>query len=174
MDLQQGSPENPPPADIFDGSGSSAAAAAPPGQPTLLETSLALVLATARASPTAAALLHRRDALGLCEELSSYCTHAVVSAAQQLVAAVADRVPAAAEEVVQGGSVPALSALLLHSTSAAHRQQALDKLAALADTCSGDDFEALTATSPGSAPAEARASAVNAALKLLSAACDGG
>lgn len=131
--------------------------------------SLALLLATAQASPTSAALLHRRDMLGLCEELSSYCTPAVVITAQQLVAAVADRVPVAAEEIVQAGAVPALAAILLRSSNTAHRQQAADKLAALADTCSGDDFAALTATAPGATAAEAHTCAVYGAWQLLCA-----
>lgn len=170
MDLQQGGSS----ASLLAGAGSNigggssiTARLSQPAQPTLLELCLALLLDTARASPTTAALLHRRDVLGLCEELSSYCTPAVVTAAQQLVAAVADRVPAAAEEIVQGGHVPALAALLLHSTTPTHRQQALDKLAGLADTCSGDDFAALTATAPGATAAEARACAVHAAWQLL-------
>ncbi|PRW39305.1 BOBBER 2-like [Chlorella sorokiniana] len=185
MDLQQGSSSSgtPFPDDTLDSHSSSgsgganpAAQASQPRQPTMLELSLSLLLATARASPTAAALLHRRDVLGLCEELSSYCTPAVVGAAQQLVAAVADRVPAAAEEIVQGGNVPALAALLLHSTSSAHQQQAADKLAALADTCTGDDFAALTATAPGAtagiaqeaaaAQAQAEAAAAQAAMAV--------
>ena len=118
-------------------------------QPTLLDLSLRLLEHAAAASPAAAALLYRRDLFALCDELCTYCTPAVVAAGQRLFAAVADRVAAAAEEVVQGGMPPSLAALLLHSGSADRRVAALGKLAAVADTCSGDDFALLCGVLPG-------------------------
>ena len=68
--------------------GGAAPAAAPP---TLLELALSLLLSTASCGAPAAALLHRRGLLGLCQELCAYSSPAVVTAAQRLYAAVADR-----------------------------------------------------------------------------------
>ena len=174
MDLQQGSSNGSTAGATLEtapGGGASHGAAQPgqAAQPPLLHLCLLLLLATARASASAEALLHRRDLLGFCEELCSYCTPAVVSTAQQIVAALADRVPAAAEELLQSPSAPALAALLLHSTSPGRQQQALDKLAALADTCSGDEFAALTGTTPGASGAEALDCAAYHAWQLASA-----
>lgn len=76
---------------VTTGSSASGGAAPAATPPTLLELALSLLLSTASCSAPAAALLHRRGLLGLCQELCAYCTPAVVTAAQRLYAAVADR-----------------------------------------------------------------------------------
>jgi hypothetical protein len=125
------------------------AAAAEQASSTLLELALALLLRVAEAGAGPATLLYRKSVFSLCEELCTYLTPSVVAAAQQLYAAVADRVPAAAEELLQGTTVCALAGMFLHSTKEPHRLKALDRLAALADTCTGDEFALLTAVQGG-------------------------
>lgn len=80
------------------------------------------------------------------------------------------RLPAAAEELLQSGSAASLAALLLHSAAPQRQRQALDKLVAMADTCSGDEFAALAGTTPGLPAGAARECAVFKAWQLASAA----
>lgn len=139
-------------------------------QATLLELALCMLASVAASSRAAAALLHRRDVLGLCGQLCDYVTPAVVDAGQRIAAALALGCKAAAEEVLQEPShlvllpgllahVPALSqAGHAESSHSLHQQQqqqeahaqlackALEKLAAAADTCSGDDFALICQT----------------------------
>lgn len=171
-------------------SGSSSASAALPAAGktrTLLELVLEVLLHAARASPVVAVLLHRRDLLAFCDVLAGYCTPAVVSAAQQLYAALADSLPTAAEELLQSGAgtsmggsassspggssagsgaVAGLAGLLLHSATPRLLEAALGKLAAVADTCSGDDFALLTGLDAGTTATQ---SAVVRAWQLAAA-----
>lgn len=150
--------------DLKDGGGlqdGQQGAAAQQGDGTLLELSMALLLRVAEAGAGPATLLFRRSAFTLCEELCTYLTPSVVAVAQRMYAAVADRVPAAAEELLQGSAVPAFVGVFLHSTKEQYRLRALDRLAALADTCTGDEFALLTAVQGG---------AVHQAWQLASAA----
>jgi hypothetical protein len=72
----------------------------PPAPPPLLELALGLLLHTAAASGSTAALLYRQGLFSLCQELCGYCSPGVVAAAQRLYA-VADR-------SAMRGRVPAL------------------------------------------------------------------
>ncbi|KAL4440288.1 hypothetical protein ABPG75_003289 [Micractinium tetrahymenae] len=186
--------------DLQDGDGSPNADSTAPGsdgrasntlhaaqeQRTLLELALETLLLAACASPSVAALLHRRDLFALCDELAGYCTPAVVSAAQRLYAALADALPTAADELLQSGAgsgglsggdgsgssagsgaVAGLAGLVLYSASPQRQEGALGKLAAVADTCSGDDFALLTGLASGAA---AEQTAVMKAWQLATAA----
>jgi hypothetical protein len=62
-----------------------------PAQPTLLELSLAALLALVGTGPAVAGQLFRLDVLGLCEALWAYTTPSVVALAQRLCAVVAER-----------------------------------------------------------------------------------
>jgi hypothetical protein len=89
LDLQDGGGAAPL-APAGSGSGASAGEQ-PPASPPLLELALGLLLHTAAASGSTAALLYRRGLFSLCQELCSYCSPAVVAVAQRLYAAVANR-----------------------------------------------------------------------------------
>jgi len=127
---------------------------------TLLELVLDALLAIAKqAPPTIGTLLYKRDVLAFCEtKLAMYTTPSIISRGQQITAAIADKCPAALDDILTSPaihSVHALIALAHYSQQQQQQQQlqgnrttihkALYRLvsAGVVNNCSGDDFSHL-------------------------------
>lgn len=123
---------------------------------TLLELVLDALLAIAKQSPPPiATLLYKRDVLAFCEtKLAMYTTPIIVCRGQQITAAIADKCPAALDDILTSPAVHSVHALIALARYSQQQQQqenrttihkALYRLvsAGVVNNCSGDDFSHL-------------------------------